>query len=203
MRKAKITAVVTSLMLLGPLSAFATPVSISEERDITQDGQSFNILFTGLPSSDGTGGIFSFYADGDFTTGVESARVRLDFGNGSLRLNENGVVWNTISGLSLLANNTQPQLSTVRRILDFQFYVSGPLLDSLLANNQIRVRLNNSYFVDDQAHYRDFMRVGFEYSSVPEPTTMALFGLGLVALGFASRRRTRRIPLRIPLRSGI
>ena len=132
-----------------------------------------------------------FLARGDYTAPTfETATVTLDLLGGSLRLGDTGVQLNTIAGLSLNTNNTIAGGSGVDQILDYLFDLSAALLDSLLADNQITVNVQNTAGVTAQTGFTDFVQVGFDYNSapIPEPTTLALMGIALAGLGFQRRK---------------
>lgn len=182
------------LIFMGPLAAYAAPVSVSQTQDITTDGQDFTFDFLGLPASDGSGGQFSFYARGDYTDPqFETPFITFEFVSGTLQLNDMGVVSNTVAGLSLFANNTVAGGGGVDQVLDFVFDMDGSLLDSLLADNMITVFVDNPDSVNAQSSYRDFVQLTFDYNSapkqVPTPAPLALMGLGLVGIGFVRRRK--------------
>ncbi|WP_286221220.1 PEP-CTERM sorting domain-containing protein [Marinobacter apostichopi] len=188
----KITNFCIALILgIWSFSAHAVPVSVSQTRSISADGQNFSFLFNSLPASNGAGGFFRFFARGDYTDPrFETALITLDGLGGSLRVNENGIVNNSITGLSLSSNNTTPGGGGVDQTLDLIFALSGSLLDTLLADSSITVGVDNSGDVDAQSSYRDFVRVGFDYraASVPEPSAAYLLALGLLGL-FIRRKR--------------
>jgi len=183
-------------LILGiwSLAAHAVPVSVSQTQNISANGQNFSFLFSGLPASDGTGGFFRFFARGDYTDPkFETALITLDGLGGSLKVNENGIVSNSITGLSLSSNNTTPGGGGVDQTLDFIFALSGSLLDTLLADSSITVDVDNSGDVDAQSSYQDFVQVGFGYYgtvSVPEPSAVYLLALGLLGL-FIRRKRNQ------------
>jgi hypothetical protein len=187
------TKIIASLFLSAlSFSAFAIPISVSQSQDITSNGQSFIFDFVGLANSDGNGGLFNFYAQGDYTDPVnETANIRFELLGGALVVNDSGVVSNSVTGLSLLANNTTAGGTGTNQILDYVFSLSGSLLDSLLADSNISVSIANSSAVTNQTSYNDFVSVGFDYESVavPEPSVLALFAVGLFGMGFARRRK--------------
>lgn len=190
----KITNFCIALILgIWSFSAHAVPVSLSQSQNISADGQNFSLLFNSLPESNGNGGFFRFRARGDYTDPkFETARITLSGSGGSLKVNEKGVVSNSITGLSLSSNKTTPGGGGVDQTLDFIFALSGSLLDTLLADSSITVGVDNSGDVDAQSFYRDFVQVGFGYqpASVPEPSAVYLLALGLLGL-FIRRKRNQ------------
>ncbi len=93
MMKAKsclLTLVGLAMLGLPSIPAYAMPIAVSQAQNITSNGQNFEFNFNGLMDSDGTGGIFSFTARGDYTTPLKTAVVRLESLAGSLQLSSFG-----------------------------------------------------------------------------------------------------------------
>ena len=197
-----------SLIAAGTLAlvtapVLAAPVSTKDTQEITIAGQAFSFSFPSLAQSDGAGGQFHFFARGDYTDpGNETVAVTLDVLAGTLTLSENGVVVNTIPGLTLSSNNTVPDPGGgTDQILDFLFDISATALNSILADGSITANVQNSPSVSDGTTSPDErVELGVSYNStlaVPVPATLTLLGLGL-GLGFTplgwSRRKKQRDP---------
>ena len=207
----KIKMLFLSLLLATP-AAFAAPISVSNQQAINTSGQFFNFSFAGLPTT-GTGGQFNITLNGDYTAvrSKESALVTLDVAGGGLDLgsendgNEfvlNGINSNTIAGITL--NSFTSTIFVAARDAEhtWVFNISDLLLNALLADGSLTATVQNGVGANSFGAFDpDFVRVGFTFdsdaavpgqvpsgTSVPEPATLTLFGLGVVALTSARRR---------------
>lgn len=182
-----------AVLIVASATATAVPISVTQSQDITESGQTFVFDFLNLDTSDGTGGQFRFYARGDYTSPRnETAFVSLDLLGGSVRLADTGELSNSISGLDLAVNNTIAGPGGNDQILDFIFDISADLMNSLLSDSQITVKVENERRVTFRNDPKHRVEVGFDYNSavsVSEPSTLALLALGLVGVGFAGRRK--------------
>ena len=178
------------------IPAMAIPISVNQSQNITANGQNFVFNFPGLDASDGNGGTFRFLARGDYTAPPETATVTFDSLGGSVVLS-NCAANIGVPGLSLITSSCfTPLNSGSDTKLDFLFAMSGTLLDSLLADSNITVHVNNNPAVSDltPTTWTDFIQVEIDYESaaaVPEPGTLLLLSSGLLGLP-GSRWHQRR-----------
>jgi len=192
--------VAIAALFLSAATANASIQTVTQTQDITTDGQNFTFTFSSLVDSDGAGGIFTFFTVGDFTESHETASIALEILGGILILNDLGVQSNTIAGLSLNSFSASNVFSAIQQTLDYEFSLSGALLDSLLADNTITVAVDNSTGVNpfnprnSGVPTDPFITLGFEYNSIdsngaiPEPTSLIVWGL----LGAMCLKRRRR-----------
>ena len=173
-------------------SASATFISVAETQLQTSDGQEFNFSFASLPNP-GTNGSFSLKMRGDYSGfNSESSLATIDIAGGLLDVGNtaNGVISNTISGLSLSSSNkTTFTFDDVQ--WDFMFTMSDILLNQVIFDSVANFTIDLDPGVHNFAT-SSFVSVGLDYESVsvPEPSIIALFAAGLFGIGFARRRRT-------------
>lgn len=191
LRKCSLVAAFVLVLGLAPWRAEALVISVSDTQGQTVSGQNFNFAFAGLPSP-GTGGIFELVMRGDysgFTT--ESAVASIDMAGGQLDVGDtaNGVISNSISGLSLISSN-RTSFAFDDVLWEFSFSLSDALLNAAIADGLFTTNVNLDRGVNAFNPQTAFVRVGLNYTAnVPAPGALALLGAGLAAFGFARRNR--------------
>lgn len=187
---------ILALLLLATPSAFATPITVSDQKSITTSGQNFDFNFVGLPAT-GTAGQFSITLNGDYSGFTfESAVVTADVASGNIDLGDgsqaNGIISNSIAGLSLNSYSiTTFGFDDVEQ--SWIFDISDSLFGSLLADGSLTATVQNDSGVNPFNQVNpDFVRVGYSFSSnvnaVPAPATLPILGLGLLGFAFFRRR---------------
>lgn len=192
-------ALIAAATLLASSTAFALPVSVSDQQAITTRGQSFDFNFTGLANS-GTGGQFSITLNGDYSNHASESAVSSngDFFGGLLDLGSgtNGIITNTIAGLTY-NSYSRTKFSSNDIEHSWVFDISDSLLNSMLSDGAFSVNVKNDSGVNLIGMSNpDFVRVGLSYNtattSVPEPASLAFLGLGLAGLGLARRKQAKK-----------
>lgn len=187
-----------ALAVLGVLTADSAPISVFKSQDITEANQYFEFTFNTLPADSALGGTLCFNVSGDFSDNIASEYVEftLDSVAGSLRMDESGVLANTIAGLSLTGFSSQNVLDRYDETFQADFFASSSLLDELLADGEVAITAQNGsgvtpgYALGQFGTDPDYVEVGLGYATIPEPSTLGLMGactFGL--LGIRGRRK--------------
>jgi hypothetical protein len=176
---------------LATTAASAARVVVTETQSITTTDQTFNFNFGGLPSS-GFDGEFIVTLEGDYSPGYpdEVAYVTIESAPGFLKLANTapGVETNTIPDLSLTTFTRTQVLGQNDWQLNYVFGLSDTFLAELLADNMLSALVVNGPQVDPYLS-SNFVRVAFEFTPVPLPAAVRLFGAAILGLaGFAKRR---------------
>lgn len=182
----------TGVAMLAAGSAIASPISFSGFAWQTTTGQDFSFTFTDMDLSAGPGTL-SLYGSGDFNALNETFSISID-GNA-------------------IATNFHPTItgSNGNNDVDFSaiFTISSGMMAAATANEAVTILIDYNLNVSATQPDDPFIAMTLSYepyaapiqqtiapppppptSHIAEPTTLALFGLGLAGIGFARRRKT-------------
>jgi hypothetical protein len=183
------------LALLCAVPASAAPLTYSDTQWQTQDGQDFTFTFGGAALSDGIGTL-TISGRGDFGGSGE----KYDFSIGAF------------SGTDITPTITTSHGQNDKSISD-TYSIPEDLMADITSGGSISIFLDLrdkvAYDQPDEAYFTISLSYD-EYvppaptlqitnntssssnnhsSAIPEPSTLALFGLGIAGLGFARRRK--------------
>jgi len=157
-------------------------ITLTDSQVQTTGGQNFNFLFNNLSGSDGTGGTFVIHAQGDYD-GLVTETLAWNIENvisvSALGGFVNGV---GVGGPFDFVNVFQPLGN-----IEFQktYSINNLQLQSILNDGSLNIFVDLASTVG-LFNPPNFVEVTFSYNSVPEPSTLAIFALGMI--GLASRR---------------
>ncbi|MCJ8293094.1 MAG: PEP-CTERM sorting domain-containing protein [Colwellia sp.] len=145
---------------------------LSDSTEVNSSGQSYSEVFDVSGFEDYTNLVFTVNVRGDYGTNssefIEFVIDDTSFGQFS---------YNTAGVTSVVGPSGN---SSFDYVMDFSFTISDVDWNSLYANDsQLKVQWNNGPGVDPAAGYY----VNFSLSAIPEPSTLAIFALGLIGLG--------------------
>lgn len=147
-------------------------------------GQFFTFTFSGVPTiSDGGGGTLRIGARGDFSPGGQNDEY-LDFSAEGV-VTGTGVSFDTPGSVLLndFSSNDKEFVHTVA--------LTGANLDTLIGDGTVTVTVDfgSGANIFDSNSYAS---VELTYATVPESSSLAIFGIGAFVMGFVSIRRRRR-----------
>lgn len=186
--------------LLFSVFANASLISLSEQQEITETGQSFSFSFDSLPMSDGDTGLLGITLSGDYSPRnppplAEGATLSIDGEVGILELfnlsSSPAIFSNSIVGLSLVDSALAGGGNFVT--LEYLFEISESLLTSMVSDSSLLINIQNTSDVNFNPNDDGFVRVDFSYNSgnpvvdASAPATVSLVLVGLIAM--AMRRR--------------
>jgi len=178
--------------LVLSVSGFANAglITISQTQEITSDGQGFSFNFSMLPVEISNLQFF-VNVNGDYSIGQnEFLELTFQDFSGLIKLSPTGVDSNTINEFSLNEFDFDTINCCINHNISASFSIGSTPSTFLQGNNFIVYLQNSSDVRDDTAWYPehlDFVEIGFTYTTdVPEPSTLAIFALGI--MGLASRR---------------
>jgi hypothetical protein len=192
-------------LILGfiTFSANAALISVSEQADITTDGQGFLFEFTDLLGSNDSVGTLIFSASGDFENNGANENVVVSLGSfGSFLMNSTGLLNNNLVGLSLSSFTSNEVLQYYDTTFEAVFDVSSDLMTSLVSTGTLDVDIQNgigvnSFFQRGRAGTdEDYVSFNLSYNSATlnavavsssSPTIILL--MSCIMLFGCSRRR--------------
>jgi hypothetical protein len=186
----------TGIAMLAAGSALAAPISFSGSAFQTSDGQAFSFSFSDMDLSDGPGTL-TISGSGDYNAANEWFSL--------ISMDGNTIAQNfhpTITGFN--GNNDVDFSAT--------FAISSGMMATMTADGEMTIIIDLAANISASQPDDPFVAMTLSYepyiapiqtvtappsnppshptSHIAEPTTLALFGLGLAGIGFARRRRT-------------
>ncbi len=186
--------------MLFSVFANASLISLSEQQEITETGQSFSFSFDSLPMSDGDTGLLGITLSGDYSPRnppplAEGATLSIDGEVGILELfnlsSSPAIFSNSIVGLSLVDSAFAGGGNLVT--LEYLFEISESLLTSMVSDSSLLINIQNTSDVNFNPNDDGFVRVDFSYNSgnpvvdASAPATVILVLVGFIAM--ATRKR--------------
>lgn len=182
------------LLALGIVATTANSalVTLNDTQTQTVSSQDFNFNFSGLASSDGTGGTFVLHAQGDYD-GLVTETLGWDIDG----LLSESAVGGFVGGAGGVGGpfdfvNVFQSLGNI----EFQrtYAISAAVLDAILADGMLNIFVN---LADDVGLFQppNFVEVTLSYNSgvseVPVPAALFMFAPAL--LGFLGLRRRTKV----------
>ena len=194
-RMSRLAAPLLSLLLFCGTAAQTQAAFFVQAIEIqTEGGQLFNFTFAGLPPSDGTGGLLTIHARGDYDFDREDEFLIWD-------LDSLGI--GSAAGPTIDVTTIIQEFGTTGNDTEWaqSFDISGPDLFTALMDEMITISIDlngddsigspgvNCCFINTGT---PFVEVAFEYRPIPEPTAALLFTIGFGTIGWRCTARTRR-----------
>ncbi len=172
-----VLAAVTALFLLVSTSASAGLIVLTDSEAQTADFQNFTFNFGGLDLAIG-GAVFDLEIRGDFHSPAS---------NEGATFNLEGILSGLLDETNEGTTSSDP---SGMRTLTQSYVLTQAQTNSILADGSLTIDIDFLSGVHDfsQSYPNPGVTVAFSYesASVPEPSTLAIFALGMI--GLASRR---------------
>lgn len=159
----------------------ANAVLLTDSASQTSTGQLFNFALAG-PVSDGSSGTLTITSQGDYSIGPFPGQESWDISIEGL-FSQNDVVPTD--------GNIITEFSFDNVLWEIDFILSGAIMSQITADNLVNISIDLDSGVNNFNPQTDSIAVALEYNvnNVPTPTTLALFGLGLIAIGLNRKRK--------------